>query len=88
VSCIEPGARLVTSMGFPVGSTLWYSQKRSCDVGVPPVIVHPAGLMWLPIWQLMYAALLAGYTLTSARARPCPVIPVSDVSFESTKTYP
>ena len=69
VICVDPAARWLTLIGAPDGSTLWYSQNRSCDVLAPPVIVHPAGEMWLPIVQLMYATWLAGYTLSSMRAR-------------------
>jgi hypothetical protein len=37
VICIEPASRLLTSMALPAESTLWYSQKRSAEVAVPPV---------------------------------------------------
>jgi hypothetical protein len=51
--CVDPVTRWLTSIGFPLESTLSYSQKRSDDVSVPPVIVHPAGLIALVIVQLI-----------------------------------
>ena len=60
---------------------------RGKTVAVVPagVTVQPAGEICGPIWQLMNATWLLGYTVASMRASVLLVMPGSAVSFESTK---
>src|SRR5579872_1768989 len=86
VICVDPATRWLVSIGWPDESTLWYSQKRSCDVPPVPVMVQPPGAMKEPIVQLTYATWLAGYAPSSMRPSTCPVTVESAVSVESTNT--